>query len=586
MTVDLGAFDEQTRKNVMSWLDGDYDEETKEEIRSLLDDDPQAVTDAFYTSLTFGTGGLRGIMGVGSNRMNVYTVRAATQGLANYIKEQFPGEDGLSVIIGYDSRNNSDIFSMEAARVLAGNGIKVYRFSALRPTPLVSFGCRHKGCNAAIVITASHNPKEYNGYKVYWSDGGQIIAPHDKGIIEEVNKVTDLSMVKYADDGALVEDVDTDIDDAYVSAVEDLVIYPEDNKSHGKDLKVVYSSLHGTGVTLVPRLLEEWGFTGMIPVEEQNVPDGNFPTVESPNPEEQSALKLGIKKMIDNDADVLIATDPDADRVGVVVMHGGEPRFIDGNQLGCLFMYHVCEGLTSHDALPEDAAFIKSIVTTELFRTIAEAYGRPCFDVLCGFKYYAGKIHEWEQQNDGYRYIFGGEDSYGYLLGTHVRDKDAIIASAMVCEAVLHAKLQGKTLIDVLHDLYKMFGIHREKLESLKFPPTKEGMAQMKKVMATMRKATPTHFGDVAVTALEDYKTLTKTELATGKTEKIDLPQSDVLRFWLADGSRIVVRPSGTEPKVKLYCSVVMKDFDDLEEGVAACDMRCQKLIDTVKNLI
>jgi len=587
MSIDLDILDSDTRKNVDAWLGGDYDEETKSEIRSLLDSDLQAVTDAFYTNLTFGTGGLRGIMGVGTNRMNSYTVREATQGLVNYIKKQFPGSKELSVIIGYDSRHHSSDFAYETARVLAGNGIKAYIFSELRPVPLVSFGCRFKHCNAGVMITASHNPSEYNGYKVYWSDGGQIIPPHDSGIIAEVNDVASMGGVVVADiSDPLIVKIDSEIDDAYIEINRGLQLCREQNEASGGDLRVVYTNIHGTGITLVPRILDDWGFKDVLCVEEQKVLDGDFPTVKSPNPEERSALKMGIAKLKREDADILIATDPDADRVGVVVKHEGDEVFIDGNQLGCICLYHICERMKSLDIMPEKAAFIKSIVTSELFAAIAESYDRPCVNVLCGFKFYAGKIREWEESDDGYKYIFGAEDSYGYLLGTHVRDKDGVLASALICEAALHAKLQGRTLIDMLHQLYSRYGIYREKLESLKFPPTKEGMDKMKETMASLRSVPLRDFNGIKVVAIEDYQMLTKTVLDTGEITALTLPKSNVLLFWLEDGSKLVVRPSGTEPKVKLYCGAVQKEYDDLDAGVLQCDKKCGSIIDVVKSLV
>ncbi|MFQ5728850.1 MAG: phospho-sugar mutase, partial [Waddliaceae bacterium] len=404
--------DEATQKNVNLWLEGDVDENSKDEIRKLLQENPKEVTDAFYTKLSFGTGGLRGIMGVGTNRMNRYTVRMATQGLANYLLKQPETGPHHAVFIGYDSRHRSRFFAEESAKVLAGNGIQVYLCTELRPTPLVSFGCRYKQCSAAIMITASHNPPKYNGYKVYWNDGGQVISPHDQAIIKETNGISDLSKVKAVDDLSheLITLVGKEVDEAYLETIRGYQHYPEENKQHGKDLKVIFTSLHGTGITLVPETLKEWGFTNLAYVESQIVPDGDFPTVKSPNPEERKALQLGIETLEKMDADLLIATDPDADRVGVAIKHEGEVHLLNGNQVACICLYHICEALTAQGRMPKKAGFVKTIATTELFKAIAEGYSGACFDVLTGFKYIAALIREWEQDPDGYRYIFGGEE--------------------------------------------------------------------------------------------------------------------------------------------------------------------------------
>ena len=586
MTTQLKDLDATTRCNVKRWLEGGYDENTKAVIRDWLDNDPQKVMDSFFTELSFGTGGLRGIMGVGSNRMNEYTVRAATQGLANYIKKQFPAKEN-SVLIGYDSRHNSREFAIEVARVLSGNGIRVYFLNALRPTPYVSFGCRYKKCQAGVMITASHNPKAYNGYKVYWDDGGQIVPPHDKGIIDEVKKVVDVEMVQVKPfPNPMVEIIDDEIDKVYLKTINNLQICPKDNKTHGGKLKVLYSSLHGTGITAVPQSLKSWGFDSIAYVEEQREPDGDFPTVEYPNPEEVSALKIGMRQLIGEEHDILIATDPDCDRIGVVVYHHGEAILLDGNQLGCVLAYHVCSKMSEKGILPSNAAFIKSVVTTELFKAIIESYDRPCFDVLCGFKYYAGQILDWEEQGADYKFIFGAEDSCGYLLGDYTRDKDAAIASSLVCEASLQAKLDGKTLVDLLHDIYDKYGVYGNKLVSLKFEATKEGLVEMASIMSKLRMSPPKSIGGKEVLIFEDYEISKRINYTNGEESVINLPSSNVLTFWLSDGSRLVVRPSGTEPKVKLYCSAREVDYINVPTGLETCLQRCDSLIEEFRQLI
>ncbi|MCE2982287.1 MAG: phospho-sugar mutase [Parachlamydia sp.] len=584
-TNDNIHFDLETQKNVDHWLDGQYDEETKKQIKSMLAEDPKQVIDAFFTHLNFGTGGLRGIMGVGTNRMNIYTVRAATQGLANYILKQTE-QQKPSVFIGYDSRLQSRQFAEETAKVLAGNEIEAYIFKNIRPTPLVSFGCRFKGCTAAVMVTASHNPPIYNGYKVYWSDGGQLVPPNDSGVIAEAAKVTDPSLVRSVPslDHPLIHEIEEEVDQAYLSAIKSLQNYPDVNRQEGKRIKIAYTSLHGTGITLMPQALKEWGFTTVSYVESQIIPDGSFPTVNSPNPEEKAAMELGIKKMLENQSDVLIANDPDADRIGVAVLYQGEAVLLNGNQICVLLLEHVCEALAKENRLPPNAAFIKTIGTTELFKAICDFYKRPSFNVLTGFKYIAEKIHEWEVLPNGHQFIFGGEESYGYLLGTFSRDKDAILCSALICEAALQAKIAGKTLVDQLHDLYHKYGVYQEKLLSINFGETKEGKEQMSLGMQKIRSSHLLAIDSIPVAAIEDYSSSTKYDVETGKTEPIQLPVSDVLLYWLNDGTKVMIRPSGTEPKVKIYCGLVEKNFNSIEEGIEACQKRCDAILNFMKN--
>ncbi|MBJ7449112.1 MAG: phospho-sugar mutase [Parachlamydiales bacterium] len=580
--MDLSQFplDDATKNNINTWLTGSYDKDTQDEIRRLLKENIKEIIDSFYKTLSFGTGGLRGIMGVGSNRMNAYNVRAATQGLANYINKT-PGKH--SVLIGFDSRNHSKEFAEETAKVFAANGIKVFLYKELRPVPLVSFGCRYKKCSAAVMVTASHNPPQYNGYKVYWSNGAQVLPPHDVGIINEVNLITDPKMVKISSlDNPLIEYITDEMDKAYLDAVRSLQIYPDMNKKDGKNLKVVYTSLHGAGITLVPKILNDWGFTNITLVPKQTIPDGNFPTCASPNPEERETLKLGIQTLMETSGDILIATDPDTDRIGVVVRHEGKEVILNGNEFACVAAYSLFESMKEKGTLPEKAALIKTIVTTELLVAIANGYGKKCFDVLTGFKYIGEMIDKWQQDKNGYEFIFGGEESYGYLWGTSVRDKDAVIASALACEIALRAKNKKQTLVDVLYEIYHRFGIHREKLLSLTYTG-KEGSEKMQAVMQTLRQNHPQSFANIAVVAVDDYISSTKTFYPTLKTEAIPLPKSDVLMFWLADKTKLVIRPSGTEPKIKIYCASSLKDFETLEKGIEDCDAYVDKILASMK---
>lgn len=586
--------DEITQRNIDRWLEGDYDAQTKEEIRKMQRQNPQELLDSFYTTLTFGTGGLRGKMGVGTNRMNVYNVRAATQGLANYISMQTPKGEKHTVVIGYDCRNQSREFSEEAAKVLAANGIEVFLYSSLRPVAIVSFGVLYKKATAGIMVTASHNPPEYNGYKVYWDYGGQVLPPHDQGIINEVNRITSGEMVKTVSlPHPLVHEIDGEIDQAYLKAIRDCQLHPGDNQTHGKELHVVYTSLHGAGITMVPPALKDWGFNNLTIVKEQELPDGNFPTIQSPNPEEHAALELGIKTLQEAKGDLLLATDPDTDRLGVVTMHENKPFFFNGNEIACILLEQICRGLKKTQSMPPKPMFIKTIVTTELFRKIAESYGGTCLDVLTGFKYIGEKIAQWEEEKQAnvshHHYIFGGEESYGYLLGTHVRDKDAIISSASLCEAALQLKLERRNLVDLLYEIYGTYGIFREKLVSLTFEG-KEGANRMKSIMHHLRENPPKILAEIPVTIMEDYLHHTKLHQETGEKEPLILPKSDVIRFWLADGTKIVIRPSGTEPKIKLYCAIEEKhhhvDQHDLEKTIAACDRRLDEILQLIKKML
>lgn len=571
--------------NIQEWLNGPFDEATKEGIKSLIKRNPDDAINAFYRSLSFGTGGMRGLMGVGTNRLNIYTIKMATQGLANYLLKTEKGE--LSVLIGYDSREGSKEFAEEAAKVLAGNNIKVYLFKNLRPTPLVSYGCRFKKANAAIMITASHNPKEYNGFKVYWNDGAQVLPPHDIGIVEEVEKIKTLAHVKTTPsiNSPLIELIEEEVDQNYIKDTLSLQFYEEVNKKKGSDLNIVYTSLHGTGITVTPKLLSQAGFTSIKYVDSQIIPDGKFPTVPFPNPEEKEALTLGIEKLISTNSDILIAQDPDADRIGVVAMHEGKPFIFTGNQVACICLEHILKALEDSGAMLENKGFIKTIVTTELFAEIVKHYGATYTDVLTGFKYIAEVIADWEKAN-GPKYIFGGEESLGYLLGTFARDKDAVGAAMLIGEVALLAKLEGKTLVDKLYDLYEEYGIYSEKVISVKFSESKAGKEAM---IASMKKLRENHFTEIEgfqVIAIDDYLLKTSHDLINGKVTPITLPTSDVLIYRLLGGSKLMIRPSGTEPKVKIYCSVVEEDYEDLESGKKKADKRADELLETVQELL
>jgi len=581
------CLDEKTLTNIHQWLSDDYDQETRDFIRASLDREPQLLADAFFTSLTFGTGGLRGIVGVGTNRMNGYTVRAATQGLAHYIHKQSHSERP-SVIIAYDSRLSSRYFAEEAAKVLAANQIHVYLFEELRPTPLLSFGCRYLRCTAGIMITASHNPPEYNGYKVYWADGGQIVSPHDSGIISEINSIASPREVKAVPSLAspYIHLIDKQLDESYLAAMHTLQHYPAINRSEGKKLKIAYTSLHGTGITLLPRLLKKWGFSNIHLVDEQCQPDGTFPTTSSPNPEDPLAMELGKKLLLQKQCDLLLATDPDADRVGVGVLHQGEAVLLNGNQIAVLCLEHICQAMLKQNCLPKDAAFIKTIGTTELFQAICDRYRVPCFNVLTGFKYIGAIIHRWEYLNEPYQFIFGGEESYGYLLGSHARDKDALISSALICEVALQAKLQGKTLVDFLHALYAREGIYQEKLMSLNFGNSKAGKEAMEQMMLKLRSSPPRSILSIPVETIEDYLHSSRYSVQSGKTEAITLPVSDVIILRLSDQTKIMIRPSGTEPKMKLYCGTVLKEYTNIHEGIKSCQHHCESILDAVKTLL
>lgn len=578
--------DDTTQKNVDAWLKGKYDEKSKDELKKMIQDAPNQVVDAFYTRMAFGTGGLRGIMGVGTNRMNQYTVQAATQGLANYINMQ-KGSKQHAVLIGHDCRHNSDFFTEITARVLAANNIKVYVYKELRPVPLVSFGCRVKQCTAAIMITASHNPPEYNGYKVYWDDGAQVLPPHDKGIIDEVYKIDDPNTVKILPDlnSPLIEWINDEIDSQYLETVKKLALYPEIDQKQGGELKVIYTPIHGAGVTMVPKILSDWGFSQTHIVPQQEKPDGSFPTVKRANPEEIEALQMGIDLLTSENADILLGTDPDCDRIGVVAMHQSKAALLTGNETASLCAEYITQTLKEKGKLPDNGALVKTIVTSELLKKIAESNGLRCFNVLTGFKYIGEIIRKWEGDHS-YTYLFGGEESYGYLYGIHARDKDAVIMAAIIAEMSLQAKLKGKTLIDELHAIYSKYGIYREKLTSLVYPDSKETKDRIKSMIEALREKPPTSFQDLKVISIEDYENSTVTHVDTGEEKELTLPKSNVLLYWLEDGTKLVIRPSGTEPKVKIYVGVQDLKEKDIQKGIAAQDKRLEAFTEEMKKLL
>ena len=543
--------DAAIQESVNSWLNGNYDQETKNTIKELQENNSEELADAFYRNLEFGTGGLRGLMGVGTNRVNKYTIGMATQGFANYLKKTYPGVE-IKLAIAHDSRNNSRFFAETTANVFAANGIQVFLFEALRPTPELSFAIRYLGCKAGVVCTASHNPKEYNGYKAYWNDGGQLVPPHDKNVITEVEAIQSVDEVKWSGGEANITILGTDLDQAYLEMVKGLSVYP-DVIAAQKDLKIVYTPIHGTGITLVPQVLEKFGFNNVHIVEEQSTPDGNFPTVKYPNPEESETMSIGLKKAQQLDADILLGTDPDADRVGIGVKnHKGEWVLMNGNQTAVLAFAYMMEARKAKGIAQPNDMVISTIVTTEMINEVAKQNNVACYNVLTGFKWIAEKIKELEGKEN---YVIGGEESFGLMIGDQIRDKDAVSAVALMCEMAAYEKNKGKTLFDKMIELYIQYGFYYENLISI----TKKGMNGQKEIAAMMegyRNSPPAKINGSAVVTLLDYQLQTGTNLQTGEKWTIHLPKSNVLQFITADGSKISARPSGTEPKIKFYFSV------------------------------
>ena len=568
------------------WLENPYfDEATKEELKAIKDDENE-IKERFYMDLEFGTAGLRGIIGAGTNRMNIYVVRRATQGLANYIAKVDKKSQGVA--IAYDSRHMSPEFAQEAALCLAANGIKAYIFETLRPTPELSFAVRHLGCVAGINVTASHNPPEYNGYKVYWEDGAQITPPHDSGIMGEVKAISDWNTVKTMDKedavkAGLFEVIGQAVDDDYMAELKKQIIHMDAIQAEGRNLKIVYTPLHGTGNIPARRILKELGFENVYVVPEQELPNGDFPTVSYPNPEAAEAFELGLKLAKEVDADIVLATDPDADRLGVRVKDkNGEYHDLTGNMSGCLLAnYELSQRKAVNGSLPEDGALVKTIVTTNLADAIAKGYNVNLIEVLTGFKYIGQQILGFENSGKG-TYLFGFEESYGCLIGTYARDKDAIVATMALCEAAAYYKTQGKTLWDAMIDMYEEFGYYKDAIQAVTMKGI-EGLQKIQEIMTTLRQNPPAEFAGHKVTAVRDYKLDEITDLATGEKKSTGLPNSNVLYYELTDDAWVCVRPSGTEPKVKFYYGVKGTSLADADEKSDAMGKAVLEMVDSMK---
>ncbi|HLL95489.1 MAG TPA: phospho-sugar mutase [Spirosoma sp.] len=589
MTTQL--LDSATQQRVDQWLSGSYDADTKAAIQKLIDEgNTTELTDAFYRDLEFGTGGLRGVLGVGSNRMNTYTVGAATQGLSNYINRAFAGQD-ISVAIAHDSRRMSPEFARLVASIFSANGIKVYLFSALRPTPELSFAIRQLGCQSGIVVTASHNPPEYNGYKVYWNDGGQVVSPHADNIIAEVAKITSVDAIKFEGVPERIHLIDEEIDAPYVERLKSNAVNPDVIRRQA-DLNIVFTPIHGTGITLVPRLLAGLGFTNVHIVEEQATPDGNFPTVKSPNPEERAAMQLALDLANELNADLVMATDPDADRVGAGARnHHGEFELLNGNQMASLIIYYLLNAWKDAGKLTGKEFVAKTIVTTDLIDRMCERYGVKCYNTLTGFKYIAEVIRELEGKE---QFIAGGEESYGYLIGDFVRDKDAIASCAMIAELTASAKDRGLSLFDLLMAMYQENGFYYESLVSLT-KKGKTGAEEIQQMMAGFRANPPREIAGSPVVRIDDYKSLIRHEFGLGdahtgqsttmKSGSMGIESSNVLQFFTADGTKVSARPSGTEPKIKFYVSVVepLQSKDAFDATYAQLKGKVQRVINDLQ---
>lgn len=542
----------KVREKAIIWMEGNFDSKTKAEVKDMLDNDEPELIESFYKELEFGTGGLRGIMSAGTNRMNIYTVGMATQGLSNYLKKEFAGKNKIKVAVAYDNRNNSRLFAETTANIFSANGFKVYLFDDLRPTPELSFAIRHFKCQSGVVITASHNPKEYNGYKVYWEDGGQIIKPHDENIIDEVKSISSIDEVLFEDKLKDIEIIGEKVDNIYLKKVKGLSLSPEVIERNS-DLKIVYTPIHGSGVKLVPMALREFGFRNIYNVPEQDITDGDFPTVKSPNPEETAAMEMALKKAREIDADLILATDPDTDRMGVAIKDNRNRfKLLNGNQTGTILIYYLLNKWAENGMLHGKEYIVKTIVTSDLLACIAGKYNVESFDVLTGFKFIADIIRKNENSKV---FIGGGEESYGFLAGEFVRDKDAVISCALLAEAAAWAKDQGKTLNDLLIDIYLEFGFFKEKLHNI-VRKGKAGAEEIQSMMKKFRDDPPAYINNSQVFEIYDYQKSIKKNIVTDEVSSIDLPQSDVLQFFLKDGSKISIRPSGTEPKIKFYIGV------------------------------
>lgn len=567
---------EDVRSKAQVWLSGDYDAETKKKVQEMLDaDDSTELIECFYKDLEFGTGGLRGIMGVGTNRMNIYTVGAATQGLANYLRKNYGKNAEIKVVVGHDCRNNSRLFAETTANIFSANGIKVFLFEDLRPTPEISFAIRELGCQSGVVVTASHNPKEYNGYKAYWEDGAQVIPPHDTGIISEVNKIKDIKDIKFKGDSSLIEIIGENVDRIYLDKIKALSLSP-DVVARQKNLKIVYTPIHGTGITLIPRALKMFGFENVYGVDSQNVISGDFPTVVSPNPEEPAALKLAVERAKEIDADIVMASDPDADRMGIAVKNDkGEWILMNGNQTAQMFVYYLIRRNKELGRLKGNEYIVKTIVTTEQIAAMANAYKVPYFDVYTGFKWIANVMREQEGKR---RYIGGGEESYGFLVQDFVRDKDAVSACVIMAEICAWAKDNGKSIYELMQDIYLEFGFSKEKGISV-VKKGKAGAEEIKKMMNQLRSCPPEEIAGSKVVVIKDYASLRRIDLVSGTSTQMEMPEtSNVLQYFTQDGTKISVRPSGTEPKIKFYVEVrlPLKNRSEYDAVNAAADAKIE----------
>ncbi|MCH5226300.1 MAG: phospho-sugar mutase [Muribaculaceae bacterium] len=572
----------EVKAKAEKWLSPQYDEETRKAVQALLDDtDPTALIDAFYKDLEFGTGGLRGIMGAGSNRMNIYTVGAATQGLANYLNDCFKDEDQISVVVGHDVRNNSRKFAELAADIFSANGIKVYLFDACRPVPEISYTIRKLGCNSGVMVTASHNPKEYNGYKAYWSDGAQMIAPHDVETIAYVNAITSVDQIKFTPNKDLIEIIGKDIDEQYLDDIKTLSLSPESIKRH-HDMKIVYTPIHGTGSMLVFDSLKKWGFDNVIHVPEQDVQSGDFPTVDSPNPENSEAMAMGIAKAMETGASLVLASDPDSDRIGLVVRDSqGNYQLVNGNQIVMIFLYYLITRNRELGKLTGREYCVKTIVTTETIKRIAEANQVKCFDCYTGFKWIADVMRNMEEEG---RYLGGGEESYGFLPETFVRDKDAVSSITLMCEIAAWAADRNQTLYDLLIDIYLQYGFSREKGVSV-VRPGKSGADEIVAMMKSFRENPPKSLAGSPLVLVKDYADLNCKNLKTGEVSKMNFPTtSNVLQFFTEAGDKVSVRPSGTEPKIKFYVEV-RHDLDSKEKYEETVSNAEEKIKQVLKDL-
>ncbi len=577
----MKALDSAVQNKIDQWLNGSYDEQTKADIRQKMDaENFEELTDAFYKDLEFGTGGLRGIMGVGSNRVNKYTFGIATQGLSNFLKKNYPDEE-LKVAIAHDCRNNSEVLAKVVADVFSANGIRVYFFDALRPTPELSFAIRELGCQSGVMLTASHNPKEYNGYKAYGANGGQLVAPHDQMVMEEVQKIQTVDEVNFEGKEDHIEVIGEAMDEKYLKALTDLSV-SKDAIARQKDLKIVFSPIHGTSRELVPEVLKRYGFENVHPVEEQMTVDGNFPTVIYPNPEEKEALSLALKKAQEIDAELVMATDPDADRVGIAVKNlHGDFVLLNGNQTGSLIINYMLTAWEKAGKLTGNEYIVSTVVTTQLINRVAEDKKVECFNTLTGFKYIGELMTELEGKK---KFICGGEESYGYLIGDHVRDKDAVISCAIIAEMAAYYKDQGSSLYEALLNMYVDYGLFRENLVAVT-KTGKAGAEEIQRMMSDFRSHPPKKLSGSKVITVKDYQSSKEKNMVTGEVTDIDLPSSNVLQFITEDGGIVSARPSGTEPKIKFYCSVntQLMSTDDYDQVVATLDKKIDMMIESLQ---